>query len=159
MIARRERPHPGAQLRLTVPRQREVPPVNGWRVTVFATNVAGGRIAEHELTHRLRARAEDRIRCLKDTGLRNRPLQGFTAKQVWLEVIALANDLLAWTQHLALTDTAARTWEPKRLRLRLLSVAGRIVRTARRRLLRLPRDWPWSDVVLAGHRRLAALSP
>lgn len=151
IIARRERPHPGAQLRIT--------DADGWRITVFATNVRGGRVAEHELLHRLRARAEDRIRCLKDTGLRNLPLQGFAANEIWLEVIALANDLLAWTQHLALADTAARTWEPKRLRLRLLSVAGRIVRTARRRLLRLPRDWPWSNVVLAGHHRLVALSP
>lgn len=147
IIARRERPHPGAQLRIT--------DADGWRITVFATNVVGGKVAEHELLHRLRARAEDRIRCLKDTGLRNLPLQGFAANEIWLEIIALANDLLAWTQHLALADTAARTWEPKRLRLRLLSVAGRIVRTARR----LPRDWPWSDVVLSGHHRLAALSP
>ena len=151
IIARRERPHPGAQLRIT--------DADGWRITVFATNVPGGRVAEHELLHRLRARAEDRIRCLKDTGLRNLPLQGFTANEIWLEVIALANDLLAWTQHLALAGTDARTWEPKRLRLRLLSVAGRIVRTARRRFMRLPRDWPWTDAVLAGHRRLAALSP
>lgn len=151
IIARRERPHPGAQLRIT--------DADGWRITVFATNVVGGRVAEHELLHRLRARAEDRIRCLKDTGLRNLPLQGFAANEIWLEIIALAHDLLAWTQHLALTGTVARAWEPKRLRLRLLSVAGRIVRTARRRLLRLPWDWPWSNVVLAGHHRLAALSP
>ena len=126
---------------------------------MFATNVRGGKVAEHELLHRLRARAEDRVRCLKDTGLRNLPLQGFAANKIWLEIIALANDLLAWTQHLALTGTAARTWEPKRVRLRLLSVAGRIVRTARRRLLRLPRNWPWAHLLLAGHRRLAALSP
>jgi len=60
VIARRERPHPGAQLRIT---DRD-----GWRITCFATNVPGGRLAEHERRHRLRARAEDRIRCLKDTG-------------------------------------------------------------------------------------------
>lgn len=63
VIARRERPHPGAQLRLT--------DADGWRITLFATNVTGGRITEHELLHRQRARAEDRIRCIKDTGLRN----------------------------------------------------------------------------------------
>ncbi len=44
-----------------------------------------------------------------------------------------------WTQHLALTGSPARTWEPKRLRLRLLNIAGRIVTTGRRHLLRLPR--------------------
>ena len=90
VIARRERPHPGAQLRIT---HRD-----GWRITCFATNVPGGRLAEHERRHRLRARAEDRIRCLKDTGLRNLPLHDFTANQIWLELVALAADLLAWTQ-------------------------------------------------------------
>lgn len=76
VIARRERPHPGAQLRLT--------DADGWRITLFATNVAGGRIADHELTHRRRARAEDRICALKDSGLRNMPLHDFTANEIWL---------------------------------------------------------------------------
>lgn len=149
VIARRERPHPGAQLRLT--------DADGWRITVFATNVKGGRIAEHELLHRQRARCEDRIRCAKDTGLRNLPLHGFAANELWLEIVALAGDLLAWTQHLALTGTPARTWEPKRVRLRLLNIAGRVVTSGRQRTLRLPRGWPWNDPLLTGHARLHAL--
>ena len=58
VIARRERPHPGAQLRLTDD--------NGWRITCFATNTAGWSIPDLEVRHRQRARAEDRIRNLKD---------------------------------------------------------------------------------------------
>lgn len=150
VIARRERPHPGAQLRIT--------DKDGWRITVFATNVPGGRLADLEVQHRLRARAEDRIRCLKDTGLRNLPLHDFTANQVWLELVGLAADLLAWTQHLALTHSPARTWEPKRLRFRLLNFAGRIVRSGRRDWLRLPRAWPWTPTLIAGHDRLCALT-
>ena len=49
------------------------------------------------MQHRLRARAEDRIRCLKDIGLRNLPLHDFAANQIWLELVALAADVLAWT--------------------------------------------------------------
>jgi hypothetical protein len=79
---------------------------------VFATNIGGPRLAELELQHRLRARAEDRIRTLKDTGLANLPLHDFAANQVWLELVLLASDLLAWTQTLALTGTAARRWNP-----------------------------------------------
>ena len=105
VIARRERAHPGAQLRLT--------DADGWRITLFATNAVGGRIAELEMTHRLRARAEDRIRCLKDTGLRNLPLHDFAANQIWLELVALAADLLAWTQHLALDRHRGPTPGPK----------------------------------------------
>jgi hypothetical protein len=41
--------------------------------------------------------------------------------QIWLELVALAADLIAWTQHQAFTGTAARCWEPIRLRLRLLA--------------------------------------
>jgi hypothetical protein len=149
IIARRERPHPGAQLRIT--------DSDGWRITVFATNQPG-RIADLEVQHRLRARAEDRIRNLKDTGLRNLPLHGFAQNQIWLELVALASDLLAWTQRLALAQTSAATWEPKRLRFRLLNIAGRVVRTGRRDWLRLPRGWPWNDILLTGHDRLAALT-
>lgn len=142
VIARRERPHPGAQLRLTDD--------NGWRITCFATNTVGWSIADLEVRHRQRARAEDRIRNLKDTGLTNLPFHGFAQNQIWLAITLLAADLLVWTQVLAFTSQPARRWEPKRLRLRLLAVAGRIIRTGRRRFLRLPRGWPWSDLIETG---------
>jgi hypothetical protein len=80
---------------------------------------ARGRSPTPTSTHRLRARAEDRIRCLKDTGARNLPLHSFDANQIWLQIVALANDLLAWTQHLALSDT-----EPPRLPWRLSTHGG-----------------------------------
>ena len=147
VIARRERPHPGAQLRLT--------DHNGWRITCFATNTPidptgrhGWPVQDLEVRHRQRARAEDRIRNLKDTGLRNLPFHGYAHNQIWLEIAALAADLLTWTQTLAFDEAEpARRWEPKRLRLRLLAVAGRITRTARRNHLRLPRDWPWNHLI------------
>ncbi|MEW5813760.1 MAG: IS1380 family transposase [Actinomycetota bacterium] len=142
VIARRERPHPGAQLRLTDD--------SGWRITCFATNTVGWSIADLEVRHRQRARAEDRIRNLKDTGLTNLPFHGFAQNQIWLEITLLAADLLVWTQVLAFTGHPVRRWEPKRLRLRLLAVAGRIVCTGRRRYLRLPRGWPWSDLIETG---------
>jgi hypothetical protein len=65
VIARKERPHPGAQLRIT--------DADGLRVTAFATNSPRGQLPELELRHRRRARAEDRIRCAKDTGLSRPP--------------------------------------------------------------------------------------
>lgn len=44
------------------------------RIACFATNTTGRPIAALELRHRLRARAEDRIRAAHATGLRNLPL-------------------------------------------------------------------------------------
>ncbi|HEX3610851.1 MAG TPA: IS1380 family transposase [Sporichthyaceae bacterium] len=143
VIARRERPHPGAQLRLT--------DHDGWRITCFATNTTDWPLVDLEVRHRQRARAEDRIRALKDTGMGNLPLHGFAQNQIWLEIVALAADLLVWTQTLAFATThPARRWEPKRLRLRLLHVAGRIIRTARQRRLRLPAGWPWNHLIETG---------
>ncbi|MDF2967038.1 MAG: transposase family protein [Nocardioidaceae bacterium] len=150
VIARRERPHPGAQLRIT--------DHEGWRITVFATNTKGGRLADLEVRHRLRARAEDRIRGMKDTGMTNLPLQAFDKNQIWLEIAQLAYELLTWTQLLAWHQQPARVWEPKRLRLRLLSIAGRVITTGRRRILRLSRRWPWADLVTGGHTRLTAIT-
>ncbi len=47
------------------------------RITAFVTNTARGKLADLELRHRRRARAEDRIRCAEDTGLANLPLHDF----------------------------------------------------------------------------------
>ncbi len=59
VVVRRERPHPGAQLRIV--------DVDGNRITAFATNTPRGQLADLELRHRRRARCEDRIRIAKDT--------------------------------------------------------------------------------------------
>jgi hypothetical protein len=69
VIVRKERPHPGAQLGFT--------DADGHRFTCFATDAKRGQLADLELRHRRRGRCEDRIRCAKDTGLRNLPLKGF----------------------------------------------------------------------------------
>ena len=148
VIVRKERPHPGAQLRFT--------DIDGHRFTAFATDAKKGQLADLELLHRRRARCEDRIRCAKDTGLRNLPLKGFAQNQLWCEITALACELLAWTQMLALTGTARR-WEPKRLRLRLFSVAGRLVRGGRHLRLRLAQRWPWAPQITAAAARLQAI--
>ena len=117
-----------------------------------------GQLACLELRHRRRARCVDRIRCAKDTRLRNLPLHGYDQNQVRCQIVALACELLAWATMLALTGPARR-WEPRRLRLRLFSAAGRIVRGGRRLRLRLARRWPWSAGIADAIGRLQALAP
>jgi hypothetical protein len=150
VIVRKERPHPGAQLRFT--------DIGGHRFTCFATDARRGQLPDLELRHRRRARCEDRIRAAKDTGLRNLPLHGYAQNQIWCEIVAMACEVLAWTQMLALTGPARR-WEPKRLRLRIFSAAGRIVRSGRRLRLRLQARWPWSPLITAAITRLHAFAP
>ncbi len=149
VIVRKERPHPGAQLRIT--------DVNGLRVTAFATNTARGQLADLELRHRRRARCEDRIRNAKDTGLTNLPLHDMDQNRIWCALVSLACELTAWLQMLSLPGLPARRWEPKRLRLRLFSVAGRLARSGRRTVLHLSRVGRWTNLLLNMINTLRAL--
>ncbi len=140
VIARKERPHPGAQLRIT--------DHNGMRVTAFATNTTVGQLPDLELRHRRRARCEDRIRNAKDTGLTNLPLHDMNQNRIWCAIVALACEITAWLQMLTLTGHPARRWEPKRLRLQIFSTAGRLATTGRRRLLHLSETGRWTSLLL-----------
>jgi hypothetical protein len=148
LIVRRERPHPGAQF--------EVFDAHGYRHTAFITDQVGADIGALELRHRRRARCEDAIRCAKDTGMRNLPFAAFEHNRAWLELSLLAQEMLSWARSLCLEGELSVA-EPKRLRQRLLHVAGRVVRSARRTTLRLPRSWPWADALTAAFARLRTL--
>jgi Transposase DDE domain group 1 len=147
-ICRREDAHPGAQLRFS--------DHDGHRFQVFLTDQPDGDLAALELRHRQRARVEDRIRAAKATGLRNLPFDRWRRNTVWLELVLAAQDLTVWTQALLLDGDLAVA-EPKTLRYRLWHVAARIVRHARRRILRLQRSWPWAVTLARAFTRLRAL--
>lgn len=149
VIVRRERPHPGAQLRFD--------DVDGYRLTAFATNTRRGQRQTLELRHRQRARCEDRIRQAKDTGLRNLPLHGFDQNRIWCAIVALAGDLIAWTGMLAHPQHDARRWEPKRLRHRLFTIPATIARHGRRIILHLASRSRWTSIIIAAISRLRAL--
>jgi hypothetical protein len=99
-LVRRERPHPGAQLRFD--------DVDGYRLTAFATNTKRGRLADLEVRHRRRARCEDRIRIAKDMGLQNLPLKTFTRNLIWCQIVALASEITTWMDLLAHPEKPAR---------------------------------------------------
>ncbi len=99
---------------------------------------------------------KDAIRAAKDTGLRNLPFRDFAPNAAWLELVLTAQDLTSWAQALLLEGDLARC-EPKRLRYRLLHVAGRITRSGRRLRLHLPARWPWAGALMAAFARLRAL--
>jgi Transposase DDE domain group 1 len=148
MLCRREDAHPGAQLRFT--------DLDGHRFQVLVTDQPDGDLACLELRHRQRARVEDRIRAAKATGLSNLPFGRWRRNAVWLELVLAAQDLTCWTQALLL-DGVLAVAEPKTLRYRLLHVAARVVRHARRCLLRLQASWPWAVELARAFARLRAL--
>jgi len=148
LIVRRERPHPGAQLSFT--------DVDGHRFQCFITDQEDDDLAALEARHRAHAIVEDRVRELKSTGLGNLPFSAFAPNQAWLEAALCAHDLTVWTQ-LLLFVGEHRVCEPKRLRYRLLHVAGKLTRHARQLTLHLPADWPWAAAIAKAFKRLAAL--
>jgi Transposase DDE domain group 1 len=148
VIVRRERAHPGAQLSFT--------DVDGHRFQAILTDQPGDEIAVLERDHRARARVEDHIRNDKDTGMRNLPFRDFEHNRVWLALVALAHDLICWSQRLLLTGELAKA-EPKRLRYRLLHVAARLAFSGRRARLRLHASWPWATDLAAAFGKLKAL--
>jgi len=150
VIVRREIPHPGAQLSFT--------DHDGHRFQAILTDQPDADIAYLEARHRGHARVEDRIRTGKDTGMDKLPFRDFAMNAVWLELSLIAQDLLAWSKAICL-DGELAACEPKRLRYRLLHVAGRLAFHARQAILHLDRDWPWAAALAAAFDRLAALPP
>jgi Transposase DDE domain group 1 len=148
LIVRRERPHPGAQLSFS--------DVDGHRFQCLISDQPDTDLAALEARHRAHAIVEDRVRELKSMGLSNLPFSAFQPNQAWLEATLVAHDLTVWTQ-LLLFDAEHAVCEPKRLRYRLLHVAGRLTRHARRLTLHLPADWPWAASIAKAFKRLAAL--
>jgi len=114
VFARRERPHPGAQLTLF---EAE----DGWRYTLWMTNLPAAlrgwraNLAYIDAAHRVHARVEDRIRTGKDTGIGHFPSQSLAINSAWLTASLIAATLLAWLRLIALDGDLARA-EPKTLR-------------------------------------------
>jgi hypothetical protein len=82
----------------------------------------------------------------------------FAQNQVWCEIAALAGDLTARMQLIALTGPANR-WEPKKLRFRLHAIAGRIVRGGRRLRLQFDARWRRAPQVITALAGWPALTP
>jgi hypothetical protein len=106
--------------------------------------------------HRQHAQVQDRVKTLKTSGASHVPFHSFAANAAWLELALTAHDITVWTQLLTL-DGEHRICEPKRLRYRILHVAGQLTRHARRTTLHLPADWPWAAAILRAFKRLDAL--
>jgi hypothetical protein len=156
VFARRERPHPGAQLTLF---ETE----DGWRYSLWVTNLPErtpgwlSQPAYVDATHRTHARVEDCVRTGKDTGIGKFPSHQFALNQAWLAAALTAATLLAWLRLLALDGHLAKA-EPKTLRYRILHAAARLTRSGRRRRLNIAAAWPWAPAITTAWNRITALA-
>lgn len=122
----------------------------------FITDQPGDPV-ELDRFHRAHAEVELAIRDLKyGLGLNHLPTKSFAGNHAWLVLQTIAHNLGRWTARLG--DLAATPRQTiKTLRRRYLAVAARLVRHARRLVLRLPRRWPWAEQLTAALTRLRAL--
>jgi hypothetical protein len=127
-----------------------------WRHHAFFTNRTDP-LEQVEAEHRQHAVVELAIRDLKNQALAHFPSGKFLANAAWTVIAALAHNLLRWTTLIGLPDTIIPT--ARTLRRRLLTVPGRITRTARQVTLRMPARWPWETQFLTALERLRAIPP
>jgi hypothetical protein len=125
-----------------------------WRHFAFFTNRTEA-LELVEAEHRQHAVVELAIRDLKDQALAHFPSGKFLANAAWTVIAALAHNLLRWTTLIGLPNTVIST--ARTLRRRLLSVPGRITRTARQVTLRMPARWPWATQFLTALKRLRTM--
>ena len=125
-----------------------------WELFPFVTNRSDA-LAVVEAEHRQHAVIELAIRDLKDQALAHFPSGKFNANAAWTVIACLAHNLLRWTSVLGLPDRTVRA--ARTLRRRLLTLPGRLTRTARRWTLHLPARWPWQRAFSEALSRIRAL--
>jgi hypothetical protein len=148
LIVRREPLHPGAQ--------RSLFPSLEYRYWGFYTD-CDGEAATLDLVMRQHAHVENHIGRLKDSGLCRFPFSSFEANANWMAVVMLAADLVRWFQLLCV-DGYWSTARPKALRWSLFHAPGRLVRSGRRTIVRIPEHWPGAGALLGAYRRIGALT-
>ena len=148
LIVRQEPLHPGAQ--------RSLFPHLDYRYWGFYTDQEGDP-RDLDVTMRAHAHVEQHIARLKDSGLTRFPFTSFRDNQAWLLTVAMAADLVRWFQLLCF-DGAWRSARPKALRWSVFHAPGRLVHSARQRIVRIIDGWPSADALLGAYKRIALIT-
>jgi hypothetical protein len=147
LIVRREPLHPGAQHSLF--------PSLEYRYWGHYTDQDGDPVQLDQMM-RAHAHVELHIQRLKDSGLLSFPFSDLHANENWMATVMMAADLVRWFQLLCLHGNWAKA-RPKALRWGLFHAPGRLVRSGRRRIVRIIDGWPNADVLLGAYRNLDAI--
>lgn len=144
--------HPGARASLL--------DHEGHRLTAFLCNSPRWDTQTLDVRHRERARCENRIKTLKNTGLGKFPFASFAANQAWASIAALTMNMITWMGLAALpAGHSGATWDIKRWRYRVFATAGKLITRSRRAHLLFPQSAPETGLILALRARIEALTP
>ncbi len=141
----------------------------GWKYSVTCTNIQDtgmdGVPGSHhpqfiDALQRDHATVEtDGVRTAKAMGLRNLPSKTWQVNAGWVIAANIAADLTAWARLLGFRDDdELRNATPDTLRYRVWHIPARLVRHARRRVLKISPDWPWTGAFIACWNRLCAIT-
>ena len=164
---------PRARRRKTIPPEQLQMVLDGQLDSTFAYSFIVTDIPACEMTavevehfHRQRAQIEERFKDVKlGQALRHLPSGNLNANRLWLACSLLALNITAWVCDIspaasasgnAPKDTPLRR-HAKTLRRLLFCVPGRIVRTARRIIVRLPEGFPHFEIFNATYHAALAL--
>ncbi len=148
LIVRREPLHPGAQTSLF--------PDLEFRYWGHYTDQTGSPV-DRDVFMRAHAHVEDHIRRLKTSGLERFPFTDLDANKAWLWLVCLGNDLVRWFQLLCLAGRLAKA-EPKTLRWQLWHTPARVVRRARRTIVRILDGWPAANQLRRAYEHIALIT-
>lgn len=148
LIIRREPLHPGAQRSLFSSFE--------YRFWGHYTDQPGGPV-DLDVTMRAHAHVENHIARLKDSGLERFPFTNFEANAAWLQIVCWSADLVRWFQLLC-CDGALAIAAPKTMRWRFWHAPARVVKRARRHIVRIADGWPWADEIVTAHQHINALT-
>jgi hypothetical protein len=138
--------------RLTDPAQLALWP--DWRHHAFLTNRRVPLLTA-DIDHRDHAQIELVIRDLKDQALAHFPSGNYSANSAWTVIAAMAHNLARWATLIGHPTRPIQTAATRRRQL--LQIPGRIVKSARRWILRLPARWPWANDFLQALTSIRAL--
>ena len=148
LLVRKEPLHPGAQ--------RSLFPSLDFRYWGFYTDQDGDP-RQLDLTMRAHAHVESHIQRLKDSGLCRLPFTKLAANEAWMFAVMLSADLVRWFQLVCL-DESWRNARPKALRWGIFHAPGRLIRSARRRVVRVIDGWPTTEVILDAYKRISLIT-
>jgi len=162
-IARRVKPSRRHKKNLTAYEKK-----TGWKYSITCTNIPADGISEvpgshHpqyiDVLHRDHATVETSgVRTAKAMGLRNLPSKTWQVNKGWMLAANIAADLTSWARLLGLHDQEdLKDADPDTLRYRIWHLPARLVRHARKRILKISPDWPWKDAFLTCWQRLCAI--
>ena len=164
---------PRARRRKTIPPEQLQMVLDGQLDSTFAYSFIVTDIPACEMTavevehfHRQRAQIEERFKDVKlGQALRHLPSGNLNANRLWLACSLLALNITAWVCDISpaaaasgnAPEDAPLRRHAKTLRRLLFCVPGRIVRTARRIIVRLPEGFPHFEIFNATYHAALAL--